>query len=743
MTIGKIHPEIIPALIILTSFLFLFPGKLFSQSNLPDTINTLWIKYKKVKDDSSKVVLLTNLAFFYHEYLEDEKKADSLADAAITVAEMSLHSASLIRAYNGYLESTDNALFYSKALGYANKALQISRITNNDVNRWRTNRNIAKVYLSRYDYNNAISASYEALSAANTLNNGSMIAESYLLIGGSNECKNQRIEAFRNYLYAADQAEKSGDSALMLKCYFELSRFYNDNNLFDEALEYKQREGEIIRNMKPIDSVAYMWVQFHWQFIIVRQKKGGINGDGVKKIVDFAIRRHLDKMKSWEFALYRKYLLESNEAGLLYHLYKTDYPGEFAKLYQSDLAMYYRLKAYFTELDKMPDSAHYYFKKAEQLVITTLNKKNIYQSTFYNRYGEFLIRQGKSRDAIEKFTISYNLCLADPFFGKFEFMLTASRYLEKLYREVGDYKNAWYYASVNITISDSINAIRNKDQFMAESVKREKSLKEMAAEKDRQKIRQGKNQLNMMAGGVVFLIVVSLLVFRNYWNQRRLNKMLDIAKKKSDDLLLNILPQETAEELKSTGKAKAKRFEEVTVMFTDFKDFTQASERMSAEMLVEEINVYFSEFDNIITRHNIEKIKIIGDSYMCAGGLPVANETHACDVVAAALEFQDFMTVRKKEKSAKGETFFELRIGIHTGPVVAGIVGHKKFAYDIWGDTVNTASRMENSGETNKVNISGETYEKVKEQFQCTYRGKVSAKHKGEIDMYFVNTKTA
>jgi class 3 adenylate cyclase len=265
--------------------------------------------------------------------------------------------------------------------------------------------------------------------------------------------------------------------------------------------------------------------------------------------------------------------------------------------------------------------------------------------------------------------------------------------------------------------------------------------KEKEAEEDRLKIRQGKTRLNMMAGGVVFFIILSLLIYRNFRNQKRLNRLLDDSKRQSDELLLNILPHETAEELKTTGKAVAKRFDEVTVMFTDFKDFTQASELMTAEELVHEINFYFSEFDRIISQHNLEKIKIIGDSYMCAGGLPVPNATHAYDVVEAALELQEFMVTQKIERSGRGASFFELRIGIHTGPVVAGIVGIKKFAYDIWGDTVNTASRMENSGEPNRVNISGATYDKIKDRFKCTHRGKIKAKHKGEIDMYFVGTQ--
>jgi class 3 adenylate cyclase len=153
---------------------------------------------------------------------------------------------------------------------------------------------------------------------------------------------------------------------------------------------------------------------------------------------------------------------------------------------------------------------------------------------------------------------------------------------------------------------------------------------------------------------------------------------------------------------------------------------------------VDEINYCFSAFDNILQDRKIEKIKTIGDAYMCASGLPVFNHTHAFDLVNSAIEIRNFMLTRKKEKESRGEIPFELRIGIHTGPVVAGIVGVKKFQYDIWGDTVNHAARMESCGEPGKVNISGTTYELVKDKFSCTYRGKIPAKHKGELDMYFV-----
>lgn len=216
------------------------------------------------------------------------------------------------------------------------------------------------------------------------------------------------------------------------------------------------------------------------------------------------------------------------------------------------------------------------------------------------------------------------------------------------------------------------------------------------------------------------------------------NMSLAIEQQKSEKLLLNILPYETAEELKHTGAARSRQFDSVTILFSDFKNFTLASEKMSPEDLVSEIHQYFSYFDSIMEKYGIEKIKTIGDAYMCAGGIPDENNTHAEDVIRAAIDMQAYVANLKKEKIAAGEVFFEIRIGIHTGPVVAGIVGTKKFAYDIWGDTVNLASRMESSGEVGRVNISATTYEMVKNIFQCEYRGKVSAKNKGEVDMYFV-----
>lgn len=204
---------------------------------------------------------------------------------------------------------------------------------------------------------------------------------------------------------------------------------------------------------------------------------------------------------------------------------------------------------------------------------------------------------------------------------------------------------------------------------------------------------------------------------------------------------MNILPEKTAEELKRDGFSKPKRYEQVTVMFTDFVKFTHIAEKLTPEELVEEIDYCFRKFDEIVTNHGIEKIKTIGDAYLCVGGLPEVNKTHAQDCVKAAAEIQSFLLTRVEERKAKSLPFFESRIGLHSGPLVAGIVGINKFAYDIWGDTVNTAARMESAGEVNKINISQSTYELVvnHKEFSFEYRGEHMAKNKGNMKMYFAD----
>jgi class 3 adenylate cyclase/DNA-binding NarL/FixJ family response regulator len=217
------------------------------------------------------------------------------------------------------------------------------------------------------------------------------------------------------------------------------------------------------------------------------------------------------------------------------------------------------------------------------------------------------------------------------------------------------------------------------------------------------------------------------------------NEILNMELQRSEQLLLNILPYETAQELKMSGKAVARYYPDITVMFTDFKGFTHIAEKLSPEQLVQEIDEFFTAFDLIMEKNGIEKIKTIGDAYMAASGLPAVNDTHALDMVNAAVDIIEYMEVQRQIRIAANRPVFDIRIGIHTGPVVAGIVGHKKFAYDIWGDAVNLASRMESSGEAGQINISQATYDRISSSYSCIFRGEIEAKNKGKVGMYFVN----
>jgi class 3 adenylate cyclase/predicted negative regulator of RcsB-dependent stress response len=314
---------------------------------------------------------------------------------------------------------------------------------------------------------------------------------------------------------------------------------------------------------------------------------------------------------------------------------------------------------------------------------------------------------------------------------------SAMKYLKNLLLNEGRYEE---YAEINelwIALYDTLDQIDAGDNLLRLDLKLQQFRDSVTFASDKaalgQKLRQEETRRNIFLLSGLGFLVFGVIVFLQ---RRRTQKAL----KESDELLLNILPAEIAEELKEKGEAAARDFDRVSILFTDFKGFTEASEKLSAIDLVAEINRCFRAFDGIVGKYKIEKIKTIGDAYMAAGGLPVPNEDSVKNTVLAGLAMQAFIVERKAERDAQGLPAFEMRVGIHTGPVVAGIVGVKKFQYDIWGDAVNTASRMESSGEVRQVNISRATYELVKDnkEFRFTSRGIVKAKGKGEMEMWFV-----
>lgn len=335
--------------------------------------------------------------------------------------------------------------------------------------------------------------------------------------------------------------------------------------------------------------------------------------------------------------------------------------------------------------------------------------------------------------------------------GDIDNQLDACYCLYDAYKELGNLKEAIANLEQVLTLTDSIKDEESGQKLQQmefsklvlqdsiETAERER----LAEEAFQEEIRQKDKTRNIIFSVAALILILAGGLYLRLRSVRKSRAILKIERDRSESLLLNILPAEIAQELKDKGRADARDFDMASILFTDFKGFTAASEKLNAQELVAEINTCFEAFDGIMAKYGIEKIKTIGDAYMAAGGLPVPTDDSLKKTVLAALEMQAFIGKRKVELDANGLTSFEMRVGIHTGPVVAGIVGVKKFQYDIWGDTVNTASRLESLGEVGKVNIGESSYELLKDDpdFIFESRGKIEAKGKGEIEMWFVKLK--
>jgi len=314
--------------------------------------------------------------------------------------------------------------------------------------------------------------------------------------------------------------------------------------------------------------------------------------------------------------------------------------------------------------------------------------------------------------------------------GLKEQITSANLKLSELYEKAGNIAESFKYYKNYVAYRDSINNIKSVQKMADLRTDYEVSQKQVEVDLLNQ---QKKNQQTIEIALIVILTLTTVILVTLYWYYRTIKR----EKKRSESLLLNILPTETAEELKLTGKVDAVKFDEVTVLFTDFVAFSKLAESVKPEQVVKSIDFYFKGFDEITTKYGLEKIKTIGDSYMCASGLPTTNPVHAKNAINAAKEMIDFVT--NSLNAQDGLSHFEIRIGIHTGPVVAGIVGLKKWQYDIWGDTVNIASRMEAKSEPGRINLSETTYYKIRDEFPCIYRGEIEVKNRGILKMYFLN----
>lgn len=374
-------------------------------------------------------------------------------------------------------------------------------------------------------------------------------------------------------------------------------------------------------------------------------------------------------------------------------------------------------------------------KNFKEAIPVLVDKEDFYPVSVYQIYmSDIYLRKNDMDTAF--FYAHKSLKLAQKY-GLKEQISQANLQLSKLYELAGETDESLIYYRNFIVYRDSVKSIAAVNQMADKRINFEIAQKQNEVDLLYQK---RKNQRIISIGIAitsVLVVILALAFYRRYTYIRKTNILIEEEKNRSETLLLNILPKETAKELKQNGKVQAIKFDFVTVLFTDFKGFTKLVEHVEPKRLINSLDFYFKKFDEITTKFGLEKIKTIGDSYMCAGGLPSKSKSHVRNVIYAAKNI--LQLVEMEMKADDNLIHFEIRIGIHTGPVIAGIVGTKKWQYDIWGDTVNIASRMESSSEVGRVNISESTYNEIKNEFPCEYRGEIEAKNHGRLKMYYLS----
>ena len=353
---------------------------------------------------------------------------------------------------------------------------------------------------------------------------------------------------------------------------------------------------------------------------------------------------------------------------------------------------------------------------------------------FLTAMADIYTEKGDEAKALEFALLSRELATTYGFKNE---IIESNRKLSEIYEKTGNIPESYKYYKEFIVYRDSVINVETAQDIAG--LRADYEVAQKQAEFDLLNEKQ-KNQQLLLISIAVASFLIGLLAFGLYRRNRFINRtklIIEKERNRSERLLLNILPEETAKELKKHGKVEAKKFASVTVLFADFKRFTFVAEKLPPERLIKTIDYYFSKFDEIMDKYGIEKIKTIGDSYMAASGLPFPSHDHASRMLLAAFELIEFVK-NTKEKSLFDDADFEVRIGMNSGPVVAGVVGTRKFAYDIWGDTVNIAARMESHSEIGKINISENTYELIKDEFNCDYRGEVEVKNNRILKMYYV-----
>ena len=684
------------------SCLFFILIFIFSFANAQTKLDSLYSVWEdKTQADSSRVNAFKD--YIWDGYLFSQP--DSALVLAETLIEFSrskdykLGSALALRIQGiSYAVKSD----YPKALDYLQRSLKILEDMGDKRGIAGSLGNIGIIYDNQGNYSKALEYYQRSLKIKEEIGNKQGIGKTLNNIGIIYYNQSDYSKALEYYQRSLKIKEEIGDKKRGIASSLgNIGTIYDNQGDYPKALDYFQRSLKILEDIGDKQGVSG-----------ILNNIGSIysdQGDYIKALDYFQkslkIFEEIGDKKGVAFSL--------NMAGITYK-----YQGDYVK-------------------------AQDYLQRALKINEEIGNKKGVAQSLHI--IGNIYAKQGDHINALENCKKSLDLA------EKISAILVQKESCECLYdayKALGNGNKALEYHEQMLVLNDSLQTEETAKKLqqmefaktmLADSlVLVEKDLKvEMAHQIE---VRKKDKNRNLAIGAGVFFLLLSGGFYSRWRYVKRSRAIIEKEKDRSENLLLNILPAEIAEELKLKGSADARDFDLISVLFSDFKGFIKVSEKLSAKELIAEINHCFMAFDHICEKHGIEKIKTIGDAYMAAGGLPVPSEDSIKNTVLVALDMQSFITNRIVEKRAKNEVPFEMRLGIHTGPVVAGIVGVKKFQYDIWGDTVNTASRMESSGEIGKVNISENTYALIKDdpQFNFESRGKIQAKGKGEIEMYFV-----
>jgi len=632
------------------------------------------------------LVFLTTLTFVFPQ----TKKIDSLRNVVQTGANDTIKVSLLNSLSQEVLKNGD----FSESLKYSLEANELATLLNYKKGKAYALKNIGISYYYQGEYMDVLDywtkslktfeAIHDTVGMSNMLNN----------LGGVYLTQGSNAGALEYYLKSLNFAEKIKNPYRITSVLPNIGSVYGDMEDYDKALNYFNQMEEYLTILNDPQITTYYLM-------------------GIGEIYM--------KMKNYEMA---------------YKFYKEALPlNENTERYPHNLNRLGEIEFRRGNVEKSIAHLNHAYQAAIEIglqwdVIQALKELgNIYQN---NNFSKALVAY-KDAELLAKET-EPNKALRDIYLG-----------MSRTYAVNDDFANAYKYQELYLEQKDLLFNLETNDkirglQFDFDLEKKQDQIGLLEKESEIQQLNE-KRQRYIIYGTAIALSLIFLLslgLFKRYKYVKKTNRIIEEEKNRSENLLLNILPEETAHELKKYGKVKAKKFDSVTVLFTDFKGFTHYAHHLSPEDLVTSVDFYFSKFDEIMEKYGMEKIKTIGDAYMCAGGLPFPTKDHPYKMVQAAFEIAEFIA-ESKNASDKDVTHFDVRIGISTGPVVAGVVGIKKFAYDIWGDTVNVASRMETLSTPGKINISENTYDLIKDRFDCEYRGEIEVKNKGMMKMYFVS----